>query len=124
MAPIVKPITKYVTMVTDPQSIRYHLEKAIYLATNGRPGPCWLDIPLDVQAAMIDPDTLEGFDPAELDEPWKATDVDEAARDVHALKVAREGVFRAVEALARRHDDAHVAERGRLFAARANAHAE
>ena len=53
---IVRPITKYATMVTDPQSIRYHLEKAIYLATSGRPGPCWLDIPLDVQAAMIDPD--------------------------------------------------------------------
>ena len=79
---IVRPITKYVTMVTDPQSIRYHLEKAIYLATNGRPGPCWLDIPLDVQAAMIDPDTLRGFDPIEVDEPWKSTDVRRAARDV------------------------------------------
>jgi acetolactate synthase-1/2/3 large subunit len=79
---IVRPITKYATMVTDPQSIRYHLEKAIYLATSGRPGPCWLDIPLDVQASMIDPDTLKGFDPAELEEPWKATDVDEAARNV------------------------------------------
>jgi len=79
---LVRPITKYVTMVTDPQTIRYHLEKAIYLATNGRPGPCWLDIPLDVQAAMIDPETLAGFDPAELDEPWKATDVEVAARQV------------------------------------------
>ncbi|HKH27642.1 MAG TPA: thiamine pyrophosphate-binding protein [Sphingomicrobium sp.] len=85
---IVKPITKYATMVTDPQSIRYHLEKAIYLATSGRPGPCWLDIPLDVQAAMIDPDTLEGFDPAELDEPWKATNVGEAAR--HVLEKLRQ----------------------------------
>ena len=81
---IVRPITKYATMVTDPQSIRYHLEKALYLATHGRPGPCWLDIPLDVQATMIDPDTLHGFDPAELDEPWKATDVEEAVRDVLA----------------------------------------
>jgi len=81
---LVKPITKYATMVTDPQAIRYHLEKALYLATHGRPGPCWLDIPLDVQAAMIDPDTLEGFDPAELDEPWQDTDVDAAARDLLA----------------------------------------
>lgn len=46
---LVRPITKYCVMVTDPQSIRYHLEKAIYLATSGRPGPCWLDIPLNVQ---------------------------------------------------------------------------
>ncbi|AGH49894.1 acetolactate synthase large subunit [Sphingomonas sp. MM-1] len=77
---IVRPITKYATMVTDPRSIRYHLEKAIYLATSGRPGPCWLDIPLDVQAARIDPDDLlPGFDPAELDEPWKRTDLDAAA---------------------------------------------
>jgi TPP-dependent trihydroxycyclohexane-1,2-dione (THcHDO) dehydratase len=77
--PIVRPITKYAMMVTDPLSIRYHLEKALYLATSGRPGPVWLDIPLDVQAAKIDPAELAGFDPAELDEPWKATDLDAAA---------------------------------------------
>ena len=81
--PIVKTITKYVTMVTDPLSIRYHLEKAIYLATTGRPGPVWLDIPLDVQAAMIDPDELSpGFDPAELDEPWKKTDIPAVAAEI------------------------------------------
>ena len=73
---LVRPITKYVVMVTDPRSIRYHLEKALYLATHGRPGPVWLDIPLDVQAAKIDPDDLlPGFDPAELDEPWRRTDL-------------------------------------------------
>lgn len=81
--PIVRPLTKYATMVTDPRSIRYHLEKAIYLATSGRPGPVWLDIPLDVQAAKIDPDDLlPGFDPAELDEPWKRTDLGAAARAI------------------------------------------
>jgi acetolactate synthase-1/2/3 large subunit len=72
---LVRPITKYCAMVTDPQSIRYHLEKALYLATAGRPGPCWLDIPLNVQGAQIDPDTLPGFDPGEIDEPWKRTDL-------------------------------------------------
>lgn len=72
---LVRPVTKYCAMVTDPQSIRYHLEKAFYLAAAGRPGPCWLDIPLNVQGAPIDPDTLPGFAPAELDEPWKKTDV-------------------------------------------------
>ena len=76
---LVRPITKYVTMVNEPQSIRYHLEKALYLASSGRPGPVWLDIPLDVQATMIDPDTLPGFDPTELDEPWTRTDLAVAA---------------------------------------------
>lgn len=60
---LVSPITKYAEMVTDPSLIRYHLEKAFYLATSGRPGPCWLDIPLDVQGADIDPDSLEKFEP-------------------------------------------------------------
>ncbi|HTM96565.1 MAG TPA: thiamine pyrophosphate-binding protein, partial [Croceibacterium sp.] len=72
---LVRPITKYATMVTNPLTIRYHLEKALHLATSGRPGPVWLDIPLDVQAAKIDPDDLPGFDPAELDEPWLRTEL-------------------------------------------------
>lgn len=63
---LVRPITKYATMVTDPKTIRYHIEKALYLAKHGRPGPCWLDIPLNVQAAEIDPNDLDGFDPSEL----------------------------------------------------------
>jgi acetolactate synthase-1/2/3 large subunit len=88
---LVRPVTKYATMVTDPRSIRYHLEKAIYLAQSGRPGPVWLDIPLDVQAATIDPDDLHpGFDPAELDEPWKATDVAAAAEAILARLQAAE----------------------------------
>lgn len=81
--PIVRPITKYAAMVTEPRTIRYHLEKAIHLATSGRPGPVWLDIPLDVQAAMIDPEDLApGFDPAEIDEPWKRTDLAASAREI------------------------------------------
>ena len=51
---VVRPITKYAKTVLDPESIRYELETAVYLATHGRRGPVWLDIPLDVQAAMID----------------------------------------------------------------------
>jgi len=66
--PLVKSITKYAVMVTDPNSIRYHLEKALFLATSGRPGPCWLDIPIDVQASQIDPAQLPGYDPA-ADQP-------------------------------------------------------
>jgi acetolactate synthase-1/2/3 large subunit len=58
---MVKPITKYSFMVTDPQTIAFHLEKAIYLATTGRPGPVWLDIPLNVQSSLIDETQLRGF---------------------------------------------------------------
>lgn len=58
-------MTKYAMMVTDPDSIAYHLERALYLATHGRPGPVWLDVPLNVQGAMIDTDALSHYDPAE-----------------------------------------------------------
>lgn len=60
--PLVKNITKYSETILDPDEIRFHLEKAIYLSRNGRPGPVWLDIPLDVQAAIIDEERLEPFD--------------------------------------------------------------
>jgi len=62
---MVKGITKYAVLVSDPKTIRYHLERALHLAASGRPGPCWLDIPVDVQSAMIDPETLPGYDPKE-----------------------------------------------------------
>ncbi len=60
--PIVTPITKYAATIMEPDSVRFHLEKAIHFAKTSRPGPVWLDIPLDVQAAQIDPDNLIGFD--------------------------------------------------------------
>jgi len=66
---IVKPITKYAVTVLEPSEIRYHLEKAVYLAVTGRPGPVWIDIPLDVQASPIeDTSQLRGFNPAELEQ--------------------------------------------------------
>jgi len=64
---LVASITKYAAMVVDPQRVRYHFEKAVYLATHGRPGPVWLDVPLNVQAARVDPAELTGFDPRELE---------------------------------------------------------
>jgi acetolactate synthase-1/2/3 large subunit len=63
---VVKPIVKYAWTIVDPQSIRYHLEKGTYLARSGRPGPVWIDVPIDVQAAPIDPTSLRKFDPAEV----------------------------------------------------------
>jgi len=61
--PIVKPITKYAVTVMNPEKIRYHLEKAYYMAITGRKGPVWLDIPLDVQGSIIDERKLEKFVP-------------------------------------------------------------
>lgn len=58
----VKNMTKYCELVTDPMQIRYCLEKALYFAKEGRPGPCWLDIPQDIQAKMIETDDLKGFE--------------------------------------------------------------
>jgi acetolactate synthase-1/2/3 large subunit len=64
---MVRGITKYAVWVDDPDTIAYHLERAWHLAQTGRPGPCWLDIPVDVQSAQIDPDTLRHYDPSEDD---------------------------------------------------------
>lgn len=66
---MVSPITKYAVTVIDPQTIRYHLEKALFLATSGRPGPVWIDIPLDVQAAQIDAGMLDGLSASEFELP-------------------------------------------------------
>ena len=63
---LVNPMTKYAVKVTDPTMIRYHLEKAVYLATEGRPGPVWIDLPIDIQGMVIDEEELERFDPQEL----------------------------------------------------------
>jgi acetolactate synthase I/II/III large subunit len=60
---IVTPITKYAVTVHDPERIRFELERAVHVAQTGRPGPVWIDIPLDVQAATIDPDSLQPFVP-------------------------------------------------------------
>ncbi len=61
--PMVKPITKYAALVKKPEDIRYHLEKAVYIAKSGRPGPVWLDIPMNVQHAEINPEKLRKFNP-------------------------------------------------------------
>lgn len=80
---IVKPITKYAVTVLDPSEIRYHLEKAVYLAFHGRPGPVWIDIPLDVQASPIEePPQLRCFDPTELRESYSDQSV---AHEVETL---------------------------------------
>jgi len=59
--PIIQSITKYSAFVDNAKDIKYHLEKAMYLSKEGRPGPVWLDIPLDVQGALVAPKSLKGF---------------------------------------------------------------
>lgn len=61
--PIVESLTKYSAFVDNPNDIKYHLQKAYYMANEGRPGPVWLDIPADVQGANIDPKKLKEFKP-------------------------------------------------------------
>ncbi len=61
----VKPMTKYAVMIEDPKTIRYHLERAWHLAVSGRPGPVWIDIPVNFQGSYIETDDLPGYDPAE-----------------------------------------------------------
>jgi len=70
----VQPMTKYAVMMTDPNEIKYHLQKALYLATKGRPGPVWLDIPMNVQAATIDENNLPEYDFADtMQQPQKTS---------------------------------------------------
>ncbi len=79
---LVKPLTKYAVTVLEPQDIRYHLEKAVYLARTGRPGPVWLDMPLDVQSAPIDEASLRVFDPSEFQPERSHTDLETQVADV------------------------------------------
>ena len=97
-------MTKYCEMVIDPLRIRFCLEKAIWLASVGRPGPTWLDIPLDVQSAYIDTDDLVGFDPEDYlggGTGWAVKDVktaDGAAANSHEIPEdsAARGEYRQV----------------------------
>lgn len=80
-----KDYTKYAITVTDPKTIKYHLEKAYYLATSGRPGPVWLDIPLDVQGQIIELDELEEFTPPEVEEA-KIENISEVIQHIQKAK--------------------------------------
>ena len=84
----VRNMTKYAVMVTNPLEIAYHLEKALYLAFYGRKGPVWLDIPLDVQGAVVDTDALLHFD-AEQENPWKVPEVKESAIEIVLEKIKK-----------------------------------
>lgn len=62
---VVSSFTKYAVMITEAEKIKYHLQKAVYLATEGRPGPVWLDIPINIQGAYIEEKSIRSFYPEE-----------------------------------------------------------
>lgn len=66
----VKNLTKYAVMIKRPEDILYELEKALYIAEEGRPGPVWVDIPMDIQSMMIETDELSRFEPPKRDKGW------------------------------------------------------
>lgn len=91
---MVAGITKYSVWIDDPETIAYHLERAWHLAQNGRPGPCWLDIPVDVQSAQIDPEKLKHYDPSEDALVWDMEIVRGQVADVLArIKAAERPVM-------------------------------
>lgn len=92
----VAAMTKYAVMIENPKTIRYHLERAWHLATTGRPGPVWIDIPVNYQGGYIETDELEGYDPAEDDVHLPPAVEDATIQTVlEKIKNAKRPVFHA-----------------------------
>lgn len=93
---IVESISKYSVIINDPNEIAFHLEKAAYLATSGRSGPIWLDIPQDVQGAIINLDNLIHFTPSDEDNDIDNFDLEfvekELAKSKRPIIIAGNGV--------------------------------
>lgn len=91
---MVKPITKYAKTIYDPLDIKYELDKAITIALDGRPGPVWLDIPLDVQGATVDETKFKEFDSSEIIDPVKHALVDNQIKQlIEKIKTAKSPVI-------------------------------
>jgi acetolactate synthase-1/2/3 large subunit len=91
VVPIVSSICKYVVHLSDATRVRYELEKAVHIAKSGRPGPVWFEVPMDIQASRIDPDSLVGFVPPVESKPAASAAEIEAVRDL--LLAARRPVI-------------------------------
>jgi len=90
----VAPMTKYAVMIENPKTIRYHLERAWHLATTGRPGPVWIDIPVNFQGGYIEPEELEGYDPSDDDALLPPPLSDDVIRTVlEKIRSAKRPVF-------------------------------
>ena len=115
---------KYSEMLIDPYRVRYAIEKAIYLSQTGRPGPCWLDIPVDVQGCTIETEDLLGFDVSDFEnggDGWEKREVEnkhpefatacrkffadeEEKKALHALYAKKENPHVLAEDLGRQED--------------------
>ena len=94
ITPAVSHMTKYAEMIIEPKSVKYHIQKAMYLATHGRPGPVWLDVPLDVQGGYIDDSEFYDFDPAELkDEIVPKVTESQISEVINKIKAAKRPVL-------------------------------
>lgn len=82
----VKNMTKYAVMVTEPESIAYHLEKAWFLCNDGRKGPVWLDVPVDVQAAKIETEDLKHFEGITEVPQYDETNTDDICSKIREAK--------------------------------------
>lgn len=92
----VQHMTKYAVMIEDPKTIRYHLERAWHLATTGRPGPVWLDIPVNFQGGYIETDELPGYDPTEDDAQLPPPVSEDTVREIlEKIRRAKRPVFHA-----------------------------
>lgn len=92
----VQHMTKYAVMIEDPKTIKYHLERAWHLATTGRPGPVWIDIPVNYQGMYIETNELEGYDPAEDDAKLPPAVSEDVVKEViEKIKNAKRPVFHA-----------------------------
>jgi len=89
---MVSKITKYASRVMDPKQVLYELEKAHFVSGSGRPGPCWIDVPMNIQSAMVEEDDLVRFDPSEFGSPDPvaatklAVDVQQVFADLRAAR--------------------------------------
>lgn len=93
---VVEPMTKYAVMISDPKTVKYHIQKALYLAQHGRPGPVWLDVPLDIQGGYIDTDEFIEFDPSECEKDLPPAVKDEDIQKViEIIKKAKRPVLNA-----------------------------
>lgn len=100
ITPMVAHMTKYAEMIIDPKTVKYHLQKALYLAKTGRPGPVWLDVPLDIQGGYIDPEEFIEFDPSELNAEKTPKVTEECIEEVlKKIKEAKRPVFNVGSAI-------------------------
>ncbi len=100
ITPMVAHMTKYAEMIIKPNTVKYHLQKALYLAKSGRPGPVWLDVPLDIQGGYIDPKEFIEFDSKELEKelPPSITD-DQIQTVIEKIKSSKRPVFNVGSAM-------------------------